>query len=388
MEDLCLVQRGSLLFPVQRLQYSLPEFMSLRVPHFVACEKVEGGRFRLHRIMPDGSAAPQEVRLQAIVDNGEALVTSMAFTPCGSVLMTAAEDDKMRMIRISADHECGQVMATVAFPGQGCALITSVSEGTAVAVAPRHEDDPHILLVDLGTAETTEALYFPHRQGPFCSLVHSRVRNVMCATCAESPVQWWSLNVSCSMPVASTTLALRGTGVVAISDDGNRVAVADGTRIVRLYDWRSMARGPVSEVQLRLTRELDERSAPCSLQFSPTNANELLVNMSDGRAILLRGDTVHCELRNAAHAAAGTSSNFSAPLLSRPLPCWASISPHGSLVAQGTSMARVGLYNSVTGAPTHLLRGKHLGHVMCTAWSPRHELFASSCRLVHLWCLE
>ena len=390
------------------------------------------------------------VSLAANLGDAEAYITSVAFPAASSSAaaaaaaapadsgiwaLTASEDDACRLYNLDEPQQLPQrnasspsltssfLRATYRLPAMGVHKCVFAQGNAHALIAPRARADHQIYALALETGQllaSYSAAPAPQPRDPtpeaalswFTSLVvHPTARGVF-AACGENSSACF-FNAGVAAPVARLATASVGRPVVEFSPDGSRVAVGDKDSVL-VYDWRNMSAGPLATFRVRdvvhAARWLSDVGSVSGLHFHPARRDHLLLTTSRFvvRTLDIASGAAVCSFGASGVAASHLPNERPAALAGkRAMPTAARFSPDGSMVAVGTCMARVAVFDATATAAaadgngassdaaagagaaqpnlSHVLYGSHTAAVSVTEWCPSVPVLMSACRVASVW---
>ena len=209
-----------------------------------------------------------ESHVRKILQAGQGRVNAAAYSPDGSLVVTASDDGSARIFRARDGKQIrvlphGGSVTSASFSADGRLLVTGSRDGTA----------------RLWTASGRWLRTFPHGAAVLAAVLTPDSK-VLVTIASDATVHEWSLSDTWAPRVFQEP---RAASMIALSGDSRRAAVVGGDRIARVYDL----------VAGRLIHELPHDGTVLSAAFGPSAA-VLATGSNDqlGRTWNLRTATV------------------------------------------------------------------------------------------------
>ncbi|MEP6910364.1 MAG: hypothetical protein ABI896_08040 [Actinomycetota bacterium] len=165
-------------------------------------------------------------RVRKILRAGRGPVNAAAYSPDGSLVVTASEDAMARLFRVRD----GSLIATLRH-GKGVTDVTFSHDGRWIATSSRDGT------ARLWTVSGREVRRFPHG-GAVLAVAMSPDSETLVTLAADETLHAWSLSDRSRTLIFHDVLGNR----LALSRDGRRVAVVDGDRYARVYSLEGQRR--------------------------------------------------------------------------------------------------------------------------------------------------
>uniref|UniRef100_A0A7R9VE69 Anaphase-promoting complex subunit 4 WD40 domain-containing protein n=1 Tax=Chlamydomonas euryale TaxID=1486919 RepID=A0A7R9VE69_9CHLO len=287
-------------------------------------------------------------------------VNSIDFHRCEDLLVTASDDDSIRLYNTSTG-ERGDVFFSKKYGVQNICFThhpSHVVYGTRKAVANDHA----LRYQDLCRNEYLR--YYRGHSAPLNTLCLSPKTDMFMSAAQDKTVRLWDLRTNICQGLLSTP----GNPVASFDQQGLVFGVGTEAGLLKLYDVRSYDKGPFDTFVVQ--DEVNSTSLFADIKFS-YDGKYLLVTV-EGKVYVLdafNGTVVRRILNTAPEGST---------------PMEAVISADNKYVLQGCEDRNIRVWSIATGAEVATWPG-HAGTPNCLRWSSRQVLVASACQALALW---
>ncbi|KAJ2358801.1 hypothetical protein GGF43_000565 [Coemansia sp. RSA 2618] len=204
--------------------------------------------------------------------DNKAPITSVDFDLSGTRCVTTSGDESLRIY----DCQSGTREQVSYSKKYGCNLAQFTEQAGSIAYASTKINDTIRYL----SYETNQFIrYFVGHTGLVTSLERAPGGDGLVSGSVDGTVRVWGLDEI--RPVCTVDVGGGENVAAAYDPSGMVVAVAVGSREVRMYDVRKMTRGPFVSAPVSVGMRV------AGIQFVPPTGDHVLLAMSDGSAVLL-----------------------------------------------------------------------------------------------------
>ncbi|XP_047311566.1 protein ANTHESIS POMOTING FACTOR 1 [Impatiens glandulifera] len=300
----------------------------------------------------------RSMTIGAVFSDFNGMITSIDFHRTADLLITACEDDSVRLYDIAN----AKLLKTTYHKKHGADRICFTHHPSSVICSSRYNLDSNgDSLRYLSMYDNRCLRYFKGHKERVVSLCMSPVNDSFMSGSLDHSVRIWDLRVNACQGI----LRLRGRPAVAYDQQGLVFAVAMEGGAIKLFDSRSYDKGPFDTFLVG-----GDMSEVCDIKFS-----------NDGKSVLLT------TTRNSIYVldAYGGDKRCSFNLDPSPnTPIEATFTPDGKYILSGSGDGNLYAWN-ISSANKVSNWDSEIGATSCLKWAPRRAMFVTASSVLNFW---
>ncbi|KAG2454675.1 hypothetical protein HYH02_000514 [Chlamydomonas schloesseri] len=301
-----------------------------------------------------------------VFKEGHSRINSMDFCRTEDLLVTASDDDSIRLYDVAR----GTQQESVSSRKYGVQNICFTHSPDCVVYASRKPGAPSIKPLDAHALRyhtlhnNTYIRYFHGHTAQVNSMCMSPKNDTFISAASDKTVRLWDVRTN----ICQGCLQVPGNPTATIDQQGLVFAVAVESGVLKLYDLRSYDKGPFDTFLVE--EEKNSAAGFADIRFS--NNGNLLMAVAEGRIYLLdayKGSTLR---------------RFSNGIPEAGTAVEAAITADNQYLMSGCDDRNIRVWHIETGREVAVWSG-HAGVPGCLRMSSRRMLVASACSALVLW---
>lgn len=294
-----------------------------------------------------------------VFKNYQARVNSVDFHRSEDLLVTAGDDDAIRLYNTQSGMEIKHVLSKK----HGVCNLCYTHAPQAVIHASNKGLDHTLRYLSLH--DNRYLRYFKGHTQQVTTLCLSPKNDLFMSAAQDRQVRLWDLRTN----ICQGLLTVPGQQPCAAFDQQGLVfGVGTDKGVVKLFDVRSYAQGPFDA--FTVVPELHTNAAFSHIQFSADG--KLMLCVVEGHVYQL--DAYNGDLQQ----------SYSTGVPQGALGLGAVFSPDSNYILSGCADKSISIWSTKTGQKVHMLTG-HAGVPTTLQWHPRRMLVASACNALAFW---
>ncbi|MEW5305329.1 MAG: hypothetical protein WDW38_005630 [Sanguina aurantia] len=307
----------------------------------------------------------QSMGMGRVFKEGSARINSMDFSRTDDLLVTASDDDTIRLYNIASGtslavhHSKKYGVQNINFAHSNNTVIYASKRGLA---AQPPVEVHRLMYLDLHTNKYER--YFVGHTAQVNSLCMSPKNDLFLSAAQDKQVRLWDVRTA----PCQGLLTVPGNPYASMDQQGLVFAVGTESGVLKLYDVRSYEKGPFT--QFVVQEELNSPSCFADIKFS--NDGKMIMAVVDGKVYLLdafNGNILKKFVNGIPEGGTAVEASFSSD---------------NQYLLSGCDDRSIRVWNIATGAQVAEWPG-HAGVPGCLRWAPRRLLVASACSALALW---
>ncbi|XP_039143338.1 protein ANTHESIS POMOTING FACTOR 1 [Dioscorea cayenensis subsp. rotundata] len=293
----------------------------------------------------------------AVFTDYEGNISSLDFHRTEDLLITASEDDSVRLYNIAT----ASLLKTTYHKKHGADRVCFTHHPSSIICSSRYNSASTESLRYLSMYDNRCLRYFKGHKERVVSLCMSPVNDSFMSGSLDHTVRIWDLRVNACQGI----LRLRGRPTVAYDQQGLVFAVAMEGGAIKLFDSRSYDKGPFDTFLVG-----GDTAEVCDIKFSNDGKSMLLTTTNNNIYVLdAYGGEKRCGFSLEPSPSMSTEATFT---------------PDGQYVVSGSGDGTLHAWN-INGRNEVACWNSHIGFATCLKWAPRRAMFAAASSVLTFW---